>query len=312
MVKQRRKLFKVFGGLALALVGILVLIVIVGVIAIDTVARRAIETGGSYATGVPTTVESADVGIMAGTFRMTGFQIGNPEGFSSPHFWGMGESRVGLSVGSLGQETIRLPELTLNRIEVYLEGAGDGANYNQILNNLKRFESKDQPKADPEQGGSGKSFVVDVLTIDGVEVNVAGIPGVAQAVGDVTVTVPRIELRNVGKQGGDGDGLSMAGLINVIVKTVMSATIEAGGGVIPPGVLDDLGNQLAELESLGAMGITAVGDVGDIAGELSKQAGEAVEGAAKEAEKAVDDVKKGIEDLIGGGNPDQNKDKDDK
>ncbi len=302
MAKSGKKLVKVLGILGLVLVAGVVILVVVTLGAIDTVARKAIEAGGSYATGVDTTVASTDISIMGGTFQMTGFDIGNPEGFTSPHFLGMQETRVALSVGSLTQENIRLPELTLREIDVYLEGSGQNANYNQILNNLKRFESGDKPKkAGKEDGGSGKTFVIDVLTIDGVEVNVAGIPGIAQAVGDVTVNVPKIELNGVGSQG----GLSMAELIDLIVKTVLSATIEAGGGIIPADVLNELGSGLAGLESLGDLGITAIGDVGAMAGEIGEEATKVIEGAADEAGKAIDDAAKGIEeglnDLLGGG-----------
>lgn len=302
MAKSGKKLVKVVGILGLVLVVGVVLLVVVSLGAIDTIAKKAIEAGGSYATGVDTTVASTDISLMGGTFQMTGFDIGNPDGFESPHFLGMQETRVALSVGSLTQENIRLPELTLRKIDVYLEGSGQNANYNQILNNLKRFESGDKPKeAGKEDGGSGKTFVIDVLTIDGVEVNVAGIPGIAQAVGDVTVNVPKIELNGVGSQG----GLSIAELIDLIVKTVLSATIEAGGGVIPADVLNELGSGLAGLESLGDLGITAIGDVGDVAGEIGEEATKVIEGAAEEAGKAIDDAAKGIEeglnDLLGGG-----------
>jgi len=302
MAKSRKKLVKVVGVLGLVLVVGVVLIIVVALGAIDSIAKATIEKGGSYATGVETTVDSTDISLLGGTFQMTGFDIGNPEGFTSPHFLGMQETKVALSVGSLTKESIRLPELTLRQIDVYLEGSGQAANYNQILNNLKRFESGEKPKDDGGgKGGSGKTFVIDVLTIDGVEVNVAGIPGIAQAVGDVTVNVPRIELNGVGSQG----GLSMAELIDLIVKTVLSATVEAGGGIIPADVLNELGSGLEGLESLGDLGITAIGDVGEVAGQIGEEATKAIEGAADEAGKAIDDaakqIEKGIGDLLGGG-----------
>jgi len=311
MANSGKKLVKVLGVLAGVVVVVIVLVVVVALSTIDTIAKTAIEAGGSYATGVETTVNSADVGILSGTFEMTGFDIANPEGFTSPHFLGMADTRVALSIGSLTKETIRLPELTLAGIDVYLDGNGSKANYNMILANLKRFESEDKAKGGGKpgkgKGGSGKSFVIDVVTIDGVTVNVAGIPGIAQTVGDVSIDVPKIELKGVGSQG----GMSMAEIVNLIIKTILSATIEAGGGILPADVLQDLGGQLAQLESLGDLGISAVGDVGDIAGQLGEEAGKALEGVADDAGKAIDDATKGIGDglnnLLGGGKKDKNK-----
>ncbi|MCB9837734.1 MAG: hypothetical protein H6813_00195 [Phycisphaeraceae bacterium] len=305
MAKSGKPLRKILGAISCLLVLAVVVVVAIVFVAIDSIARVAIEEGGSYATGVTTKVDSADVRVFGGSFEMRGFEIDNPEGFKSPHFLGMADTRVALSLGSLASDTVRLPELTLAGIDVYLEGTGSGANYNQILKNLKRFESEDQPKPGSGKGqkkaGSGKSFVIDTVTIDGVQVNVAGIPGVAQTVGDVTIDVPKIELHGVGSQG----GMSLAEVVNLIVKTVLSATIEAGGGIIPADVLNDLGGQLAQLESLGDLGITAVGDVGDIAGQIGEEAAKAVgdvaEGAGKALDDAAKDVTKGIGDLLGGG-----------
>jgi hypothetical protein len=306
MAKSGKKLVKILGILGAVLVAGALLLVVVAFAALDSLAKVAIEKGGSYATGVPTTVESADIGVFGGTFEMKGFDIDNPEGFQSPHFLAMADTRVALSVGSLAGETVRLPELSLAGIEVYLEGAGDAANYNQILANLKRFESGDKPKPDkpkPDKGksGSGKSFVIDTVTIDSVKVNVAGIPGIAQTVGGVTIDVPRIELTGVGSQG----GMSLAEIVNLLVKTVLSATIEAGGGIIPADILNDLGGQLAQLQSLGDLGITAIGGVGDIAGQIGEEATKALDDAAQGAGKAIDDaakdVSKGINDLLGDG-----------
>ena len=301
MASSGRKLIKLIGALCVVVVLGVVLLIAVGVGAIDAIAKTAIEKGGSYATGVETTVGSADIGILSGTFQMSEFNIDNPEGFDSPYFLGMDDTRVALSIGSLRQQTVRLPELTLGGIEVYLEGNGAGANYNMILANLKRFESEGKPKGDgrPDKGkeGSGKDFVIDVITIDGVTVNVAGIPGIAQTVGDVAINVPKIELTGVGSQG----GMSMAEIVNLIIKTILSATVEAGGGIIPADILNDLGGQLAQLESLGDLGITAIGDVGDLAGRLGDEAGKALEDVGGAIDDAAKGLEEGINDLFGGG-----------
>lgn len=309
MAKSGKKLVKVLGALGVVVVIGIVLIVVVVLGTIDTLAKTAIEKGGTYATGVGTTVNSADISVFGGTFEMDGFKIDNPEGFTSPHFMGMADTRVALSIGSLAQDTIRLPELTLGGIDVYLEGTGSGANYNKILNNLKRFESEDKggsgKPADKGKGGSGKSFVIDLVTIDGVTVNVAGIPGIAQTVGDVSIDVPKIELKGVGSK---DDGMSLAEITDLIIKTVLSATIEAGGGILPADVLNELGSGLAGLESLGDLGITAIGDVGELAGEIGEEAGKAIEDVAEGAGEVLDDAAKGIgegiNDLFGGGKKD--------
>jgi len=286
-----------------ALFGVIVLVVVIGAVlvfnSIDTIAKRVIEEGGTYATGVSTTVDSADVGVFAGTFEMAGLNIANPEGYKSPHFLNMGDASVAVSYSTLKQDVVTLPTLTLKDIDLYLDKSGGKANYQAILDNLKRFESSDKPSepAEPKGKGSGKKFVIDLVTIDGVDVHLAGIPGISQAMGDVAVKVPKIELKGVGSQDG---GMTMPELINLIVKAVLTASVEAGGGIIPADVLGDLQGQLAQLTDLGSLGVNLTTGLGDLGKQVQEKAQEQVEGAVDNAkeklEGAADDAQKKVED----------------
>lgn len=285
----------------ISLVVLLVIVVAVGAVlvfnSIDTIAKRVIEEGGTYATGVTTTVDKADVGVFAGTFEMSGLNIANPSGYKSPHFLNMGDASVAVSYSTLKQDVVTLPMLTLKDIDVYLDKSGGKANYQAILDNLKRFESNDKPSQPAPTKEGGKKFVIDLVTIDGVDVHLAGIPGVSQAIGDVAVTVPKIELKGVGSQDG---GMTMPELINLIVKAVLTASVDAGGGIIPADVLGDLQGQLAQLKDLGALGIDISGGISGIGKQVQEKAQEQVQGAVDEAkdklEETTDEAKKKVED----------------
>jgi len=285
---------------------------------IDTIAKEAIQRGGTYATQTETTVDTVEVGLFEGTFAMTGFTIGNPEGFDTDHFLAMGGTSVKLDPQSIASDTIRVPTVTLNDIDVILDKGASPANYNQILNSLQRFESGEKPKTAPENAG-GPRVVVDSLVLDTIDIHLANMPGVGLVASDIAINIPRIELKDVGKD----EPMSTSELINLIVKTVMTAAVEAGGGIIPADVLGELGNGLKGLASLGDMGITAIGGTGEIIGEqldevlsgvsdelgkVGEGAAEAVEDATKKAQdevdKAVNDasekVKEGLGNLLGG------------
>ena len=76
LVSERKKkgvgVLKIVFGLAV--VGIALVAVLVGivVVSIDTIAKQGVERGATYALQVPTTLDKADVGIMSGTFAMSG------------------------------------------------------------------------------------------------------------------------------------------------------------------------------------------------------------------------------------------------
>lgn len=294
------KLIKILVALVLGVIVLLVIGVVLVFRSIDTIAKRAIERGGTYATGVETTVDSADVGVFAGTFRMSGLEIANPQGYKSPHFLDLGEGGVSVSYDTLSQPIVTLPELTIQDVELYLDKSGGKANYAVILDNLKRFESGDKP-AEPAGEGSGKKFVIDLVSIEGVQVHLAGVPGLSLAMGDVAVTVPKIELTGVGSQDG---GMTMPELINLIVKTVLTASVEAGGGIIPADMLGDLQGQLAQLTDLSALGVDFTTDLGELGKQVQEQAkekiDEAVGGAVDEAKKKLDEATGGAGDTLKG------------
>ncbi len=284
------KLLVAGGGLLLLLVIAALLIVFV---AVDGIAKSAIERGGSSMLGVETTVEGADVGLLSGTFAMQGFNVGNPDGYPSPHFLDLEDANVALTLGSLFEDTVRLPELRIGKIDLYLDRTGGTANYQRILDNVAKRESG-EPAPDGTPAEPGKGYVIDVITLAPATVHVTGLPGLTAAAGDITVSLPEIKLENVGSK----EPMQMSELIALVVKTLLSATVEAGGGVIPPEMLGELRTRLSTLTGLDELGIDAVGDVGAIAGSVQQRLDEEIEGARDRLDEELDGAKEQLDDAV--------------
>ncbi len=271
------------------LVAVLLVLLVLATIAvalyIDTIAKTAIERGATYALGVKTTLGSADVGLLSGTFSMGDLTVANPAGFETPHFTHLQEGGVELTFGSLREETVELPTLTLSGLDIHLDKSEGKANYDVILENLSRFESGD----DVEKETDGKKFVINEILIQRIVVHVQLLP----IGGDLTkldVPIDEIRLRNVGS---DTDGsVLMSELTSVIIKAVLAAIVQKGGDLIPADVLGDLGQGLAGLESLAEMGV----DVATGLGDRIKDAG----GGLDEVTEGVGDAIKSIGDGLGG------------
>jgi hypothetical protein len=107
----------------------------------------------------------------------------------------------------------------------------------------------------------------------------------------VTVPIDRIELKDVGQTGTGvgGSGVTLSQLSAIVVKAVLNAAAEKGGGIIPADMLGDLSGKLASLTSIDALSKGGAAIMGDVKGK--------VEELGKNAEK---DVKKGVEDAIKG------------
>ncbi len=284
------------------LIALVVLVLVVGLgiaglvyFGTGKILKMGIEKGGTYATGVDTTVDRVKLSLTKGTFDMDGFKMANPPGFSTPHFIALVDTNVTLNAAASGKNVVTLSSLTLSGIDLILDKGGNPSNYNTVLNNLKRFESGE--KGPPPAESEARRVVIESLVIEDVGVRLANMPGLSVVAGDVAVRVPRIELRDVGKD----NPMSTGEVIGLVVKTVLAASIEAGGGIIPGDVLGDLKGGLGSLRSLSDLGITGVGDLGKaIEGQIGA-AGEQVQKALDEAKKAGEDLQKqadGIKDSV--------------
>lgn len=293
---------KVVLKLGLVVVLILVVAIAAGAFYIDSIARQGIEGGSTYALGVPTSLDKADVGLLSGEFSMSGLNVSNPEGFTSPHFLALEDGAVAISLGTLREDVVELPTLTLSGISMNLERAGDKSNYKVILENLKRFESGGgPPDKKPEEGG--KKFVIRNLEIRDVNVHVNLIPAGGELT-KVDVPIDLIQLKDVGS---GGESVRMSDLAGVILKTIMTVAVQKGGQ-LPGDIAAELTNGLGELQNLGDQGITVLLGDGGVVQTFGKTAEELGKTAEEGAKKLGDEAKKigeGIGNIF-------DKDKDDK
>lgn len=282
--------------LKLAVVVVLLVGVAIGAVFfyIDSIARSAVERGGTYALGVPTTLRSADVGVLTGDFALDGLKVENPEGYSSDHFMTLDHGDVAVKLSTLREEVVHLPTLNLKQIDVNLESKGNASNYAVILENLKKLESSPTP---PEEQ---KKFIINKVVIQDVKVHANLLP----LAGDAAVMhfpIAEIVLEDVGSE--TSGGMVLSDLAGVIVKAVFAAIVDKGGELLPLDVLGDLQGRLGDLESLSSMGIDMATNAGKAVEDVMKQAEGTVGDATKAVEGAkgaVDEAKKGIEDAVKG------------
>lgn len=290
--------------------GILVLLVVLALIAvmvgINGIAKAGIEKGGTFALGVPTTLRSANVGVLSGTFAMAGLDVANPEGFTSPSFLTLADGAVAVSFKSLRSDTVELPLLHLESITASLERKGNASNYQTILDHLKGLSSGESKPGQKPPSGDGKKFIIRELIIRDVNVHLdvfGGSGGALQKLTAVDIPIDEIKLANVGQTGSGvaGSGVTMGELASIIVRAVLAAAVQKGGGLIPGDILGELQGSLASLGDMQALGLNVVanaqGAVQNLAGEAGKIA-EQGKKAAEEGKKAIEDVGKGLEGLI--------------
>jgi len=285
---------------------VLVVIVLIGAVAafvyVDSIAKAAIEKGGTYALGVNTTLGSADIGVLSGDFAMNSLNVANPEGFRSDSFLSLGDGSVKVSLGSLREEVIELPRLALDALTVNLEKKDGQANYDVILANLKRFESADDGGKPTEEAG-GKKFVIREVVISNVVINAEVLP-LGGELSTVKVPIDEITMKNVGESGVKGSGLTLGELTALIVKTVFAAAIENGAGLLPADLMNGLTSQLKNLDGLGNVAVSIGGETLQNVGSMFGNVGGALEdlggGVGETINEGLKGVGEGLGNLLGG------------
>jgi len=112
----------------------------------------------------------------------------------------MKKGDLDVTLSSLRQDTINVPKLTLKGIDVSIEQTSGGANYQTILDNVKKNKGSAPPSSAPE-----KRLVIGDLVIENttIHVDLQGAPGLLGKVVNpntsITLPIDRIELHNVAR-----------------------------------------------------------------------------------------------------------------
>ncbi len=277
-MKLLTKPFKFLFGLVLLLV---VLLFVVGYFA-DDLAKGAIETAGSEALGVPTTVESCHVGFITSSFGMKKLAVANPEGYGGGNFLALGEGKTEVNAFSLFGDKVHVPSIELTGTRLTLVQDVSGSNYAKILDNLEKWQGPSDDK-----GGEGKRFVIDRLTIKDTVVEVKPSPKLGLAA--INIPVDTIELKNVGSE--SDQGVLLGDLAGILIESILKkASVSAD---LPGMIKATLQGKLSHLSGLADAGIQAF--EGFTGGRLPPELEKGLGGAAKEAlDKGL---KKGLEGL---------------
>ena len=239
---------KLLKRLSIGLVLLLVLVIGGGVLFVDSVAGKAVEEGATYALGVPTTLDSAGIGLFSCHSSLDGLTVANPPGCAQPNFLTVRQVRLDLPLSTLLEPRITIPALEIEGIAVALERNEQGTNYGRILDNLKRFESGEAPEEKAQ--GTGKEFLLQRIVIRDVQAVADVLPGGGELT-KLRISIPEIVIEDLKSQ------MTAAEICAVVMKAVLRATLEEGAGVLPEELLRDLRGRLDTLKDEAAARVGA-------------------------------------------------------
>jgi hypothetical protein len=275
---------KLLWTIVVGVVVVLVIVVLGAWAMIDRLAKQGIQQGGTYALGVPTTVESVSLSLLGGTLQMDKLNFANPAGYKTAHLMQTGQFQLEVQPGSVLTDTVVVPKIELSGLDMNIESKGLKTNVSMVLDHVKSLgggsgEQKPSAQAKESEGG-GKKVRVDRVVIRDV---VAHIELPASGAQPLTVKVPEIALNNVSSD----KPVDIATLIGRLMPAIVAGVLEQGKGIIP-------GDMLASLQTDVSGTVAALGgQATQLAQQASTMVGAQVQNLAQGAQQAVTGVTQG-------------------
>lgn len=228
----------------LVAVVLLVLLAVGGIfLLLEPAVVAAVEKGGTHALGVETRLASADVGVFAGHFGLSGLSMDNPPGFEADHFLDLDDTSVDVKMGTLAGDKIVIPRVLISGVMLVLERNASGTNYNVILEHVKSMSGPQTDEPGKEESGAGPDLLIEEIVLRDIRSEVRMF-----VIGDerrtIPIALPEITIRNLGGE----NGAKVDVVYSKLIEELLAAVIAAGGDLLPMDMIDDL---KGELESMG-------------------------------------------------------------
>lgn len=239
---------KVFIGLVVLVIAA----VIAFVMSINTVAKTAIEAGGSRALGTDVSVSSVNVSLLSQSVRIEGLTIANPEGFTEPTFLSVGAFDV--KAEDLMGDPIIINSILLNGTKMNVEISEKGNNVKVLTRNMKASEKSAASSDAPADSGAGKKLVIRDLKITGTSVS-ATLPGV----GTQEQNLPDIHMTNLGTE---EQAIEPPEAVRRVMAKLNEAALEASQGNLKDQIKQKLQEKLGGSADEGGIGDSIKGIFG--------------------------------------------------
>src|SRR3989338_7097 len=191
--------------------------------------KMAIEEFGPEMTQAAVKVSKVEISATDGRGALSGLVLGNPRGFKSDYALKAGTVEIVLEPASLAKDVMVIHKILIDAPQITYEKAGDITNFDAIQHNVEEYLGAKGDKSEKIKQGSSKKMIIDSFVIRTAKVNYNGM---------MELTLPDIELRNVGKKTGGATSAQVAKAIiaelnaKLAMALAKAAVIGGVGGVV--------------------------------------------------------------------------------
>jgi len=214
------------------LLGVVALIVIVvGVTvyvlsSLDSIVKGAIETYGSRATQTQVSVADVKIKVKSGEGTILDLKVANPRGFSDPDIFELGMISIKINTDTIMQSPIIIDKVTIRSPLVFYEINQSGVSNVDVLKKNMNQAGGASSGAGKGEGGKPLKMIIRKLVVEGgkVRVRIAALGNKEQ-----NVTIPRIQLTDVGKKTGGATAVEVAQILGqYLIRNVKGSVIKLG------------------------------------------------------------------------------------
>ncbi len=220
-------------------IGLVVVIVILGVVVwrlyanLDLIVAKMIEDVGTEVTGTSVAVSGVQLHLLDGQAAMSGLEVANPAGFSSPAIFKLGKIAVSIDVESLKGSPIVIDELVVAQPQVFYEMHQDGmSNLSALKKNIDSYSTSktaspgEQQPAATEPAGEPIKLVIRKLRFEGGHLSATSALTPDRK---IETDLPAFRLVNIGQAtGGTTSDQIAREVLDGLIKQATEAAAKAG------------------------------------------------------------------------------------
>lgn len=286
-----KKALKITAWVLGGLLALVVLAVLSVPLWIGPTVKGVAESVAPKFTGTPFKMEKFSLNPYTGKLFISGFNLGNPEGFDEKSAVSFSSLSVDVEVASLFTKKIHVRDITLESPFVsYVFDKNGTNNFDSILANVKSKLGPEEEKKEEEESKSEKKVQIDRLCINGTKVKYRML----------TLPIPLPTLTNIGKDKEEGASFEEVG--ETIWEKAKGSITGIGGAL--SGAAGSLGEGASNLIK-GAGNLLndgtagAAGKATDAAKAATEKATETAKAATEKTTEAVKDAGKAFGDAAG-------------
>lgn len=259
-----------------ALLAVIAVVLVFVLSTFDSIVKETIETYGSEVAQTKVSVSDVKISLSSGEGSISGLNIGNPAGFSSPDLFKLGKISVKIDTNTVTQNPVVIDKVIIQSPSVAYEINKSGtSNVDVLKKNIAKSTGSTGKSADSakESSGGEVKMIISKLVVEGgkARVKIAALGGIEQS-----VNIPRLQLTDIGKKSNGATAAEVAQqLAKAMTNSVTSAVSKLGVGKYI-GKSADIFKGAAGKVSGAVKG--TVGKVGGSLGGAAEKAGGALKG----------------------------------